>query len=325
MGQAWFKPAKIKNLGTSSAVELEALLRASRVLEGPLSASILHREGQVVLIFGEVHSRSACSTRAMNVLEFLEEHLTCDARVDLFVEDEVEKESDGERGITRTADDGSSTLERLRARASQHLNREGACQIRVHYTDPRGSLCMPDAPAMADILETLVQLPGTSQVMCRLMEEVVRQPLAQLFAQKRSGEHQRNPRMRSFYRLRKSMPTRDTVAYNRLLDTLRELFEKADHVFQQVLRDTSAKRDIPRETWFSLLNQYTFLANRVHDLYAVARMLQPKVRVAVVYVGQNHAQFLSQFLPRQLGFTTHASFGKPVHEADGCLRLVETT
>ena len=35
-------------------------------------------------------------------------------------------------------------------------------------------------------------------------------------------------------------------------------------------------------------------------------MLQPKVRVAVVYVGQNHAQFLSQFLPRQLGFTTHA-------------------
>ena len=302
---------------------MAALLRASRVLEGPLSASILHREGQMVLIFGEVHSRSACSETAMNVLEFLEAHLDCGSRVDLFVEDEVEKEADGERGITRTADDASSTLERLRARASQHLNLDGACQIRVHYTDPRGSLCMPDAPAMADILETLVDLPGTAQVMCRLMEEVVRQPLARLFAQKREGGHQHNPRMRSFYRLRKCMPPRDVVAYNRLLDTLRELFDKADRVFQQILREAAAARPVERRAWFCLLNQYTFLANRVHDLYAVARMLQPKVRVAVVYVGQNHAQFLSQFLPRQLGFTTHATYGKPVHEADGCLRLDE--
>ena len=69
---------------------------------------------------------------------------------------------------------------------------------------------------------------------------------------------------------------------------------------------------------------YADVAHRLQDLYTLARLLHPRVRVAVVYVGQNHAQFLSQFLPRQLGFTTHATYGRPVHEADGCLRLDQT-
>lgn len=290
-------------------------------VEGPLHAQILSRGDRGVLLLGELHSRSRCPRRGARslaaLLASLVRRLPRREAVDLFVEQEEEEEDEAGAGAGGPRGGaGPSALEKLRALAAR-LRRGAAPRLRVRYTDPRTRLCMPQHRELTAVLEPVLagrrRSPALGAAAIRIVDLFARRPAARLL---------RHPRG-AFRRARAGLDTADRDAVARRLEPLRGQLDAID-------RDLRRDHTSDDAVWEALF-QYNQLSNRLSDTYTACRLLHPAVRVAVVYVGYNHAMRLGEHL-RGAGFAVFREYGKTVKSVEeaatvpgaGCLPTAHT-
>jgi hypothetical protein len=294
--------------GGSFSTRVDAELTKASIIDGPLYVQVLERGATTLVLFGEVHSRSRCPQRAaVSVPELVRRTLQCRGRgepVDLFVEEDLDQA--GEHPPS-----GPQALDMIRSVASAY-RRAPHDGVRLHYTDPRSRLCIPSHPHIMETVAPLLrhrhQNGELNQTLMRILDEVVRRPLTTVL----SGRHvlfthhgMRPPDKRTFFRL---------------LGALRSLLRQTD---ETLLRRPPTQ--LQNSTITAALEQYSFLSNRLHDLYLLGTLIRPAIQNAVVYLGFNHALFLGRVLRTHMGFRLVREYGhQRTQEADGCLRVAET-
>ncbi len=288
-------------------------MAGAALVDGPLHCEVLRRGAYTVTLFGEVHSRSRCPQRtAVSVPELVRRTLQCrradgrDPPVDLFVEEDLDRESE----TVAHPPDGSTALDVIRSAASAYRVAPQS-GVRMHYTDPRSRLCIPSYPHIMETVRPLLrhrhQNGELNQTLMLIIDEIVRRPLTVVLNGKELPALFAND----------EMIAADRRTFFRLLSALHKMLHSTD---QLLLRRPPTQ--IENDTLKSALHRYSFISNRLHDLYLLGRLVKPSIQHAVVYLGTNHARFLGQVLRTHMGFRLVRKYGKDSPaEADGCLRV----
>jgi hypothetical protein len=274
----------------------------ARRLDGPLHAHVLQRGPQTVVIFGEVHTASSCGDGA-TLPQLLRNVLRrCQVKVHLFVEDHVDYEEEPRTGEPTSTE----ALDVIRSTAAQ-IQRHPVPNVHVHYTDSRSRLCIANHAHMVRLVATLLPLRRQHprqihQALIQIIDEFIRRPLLSMITTK-------GPQLFSKYQ--RHMASSDRQIYDALLQALKV---RMDGVDRRVSRAQVG------DNWLDMIEQYSQIANRLNDLYTLAKMIRPSVTVSIVYLGANHAAFLTRLLRRTMGFRLLRRYGRlDVDKADGCL------
>lgn len=283
------------------------MMEASPIVNGPLHCHLLQRDGHTVVIFGEVHGASVCGAPHQRSLpDLLGEVLRhCQVPVHLFVEDHIDYELEPRpHNPEKTPQEALDVIRQTAAT----LQTQAMDNVSVHYTDTRSRLCIANHSNMVQLLSTLLPLrtqhpQQIHQALVRIIDEVVRRPLLAMV-------QTTGPQI--FAKYRKRMRPEDQTVYRTLLRTLRGKMDKVD----QRVRSSQ-----PNDDWLAMLEEYAKIANRLNDLYTMARVLRPGAAVSILYLGANHATFLADLLRRTMRFRLLRRYGRQdPAAADGCLR-----